>query len=356
MNTYTFEVRREALRRELAERGLDALIVSHAANRWYLCGFELHDPQCNETAGWLVITADGQEKLLTDPRYAEEARRHLADENVFIYSGKRWEAIGTFLGSLGVQTFAYEARSLSMFEHAKLAKRLRLKPVENVVEKLRIIKDADEIKRMKASCALNHRLMKFIEGQLIPGRTEEEISWEIEKYFRENGASGMAFSSIVGVGPNAALPHANPDTTQVRENDLVLIDTGCRFNGYNSDQTRTFWVGSEPSDRFKTVMDLVRKSQQAAIDVLRPGLAFTEAYKVAKAVFEAAGCEQYFTHGLGHGIGLETHEPPSLSALAEGTLKPGMVVTVEPGLYYPDWGGIRWEHMALITEDGCEIM
>jgi len=225
-----------------------------------------------------------------------------------------------------------------------------------VVESLRIIKDDDEIRRMDASIKINHDLFKYIEGQLIPGRTEKEIAWEVEKYFKNNGAEELAFSTIVGVGPNAALPHAIPGDTKIRENDLVLIDTGCRYADYNSDQTRTFWVGSKPSDRFKETMDLVRAAQQAAIDIIKPGLAYVDAYKAARAVFEKAGVEALFTHGLGHGIGLETHEPPSLSRVAQGILEPGMVVTVEPGLYDPAWGGIRWEYQVLITEDGCRVM
>ncbi|MBU1248979.1 MAG: aminopeptidase P family protein [Proteobacteria bacterium] len=356
MNKYTFENRREALRIELLRRNLDAIIVSHAANRYYLSGFELHDPQCNETAGWLVITADGRQRLMTDPRYEDAARRLLPAEDVFVYSGKRWDAIIGCLKGLDVKAFAFEPRAMSIFEHEKLHDQVTLIPAENVVEKLRIIKDADEIERMKASCALNHRLMAHLESQLKPGRTELEIAWEIERFFRENGASELAFDSIVGVGPNAALPHARPDTTTLRENELVLVDTGCRYQGYNSDQTRTFWVGENPSDRFKATKDLVVQAQQAAIDILRPGLTFVEAYRAALAVFEKAAAADRFTHGLGHGIGLETHEPPSLSAQADGVLQPGMVVTVEPGLYYPDWGGIRWEYMALITENGCEIM
>lgn len=356
MNKHTLEQRREALRSLLRGKNLEALIVSHAANRWYLSGFELHDPQCNESCGWLVVTADGREKLLTDPRYEDAALRLFPREDVFIYAGNRWGAIGEFLRGLGLSSFAFEPKGISVFEHEKLAAEVELTPAEGLVEKLRVIKDADEITRMKASCALNHRLMEYIETRLEPGRTEQEISWEIEKFFRENGASEMAFESIVGVGPNAALPHAIPDKTVLRENELVLIDTGCRLNDYNSDQTRTFWVGGTPSDRFKKVKELVTKAQQAAIDILRPGLSFAEAYAAARDVFVRAGVEDRFTHGLGHGIGLETHEPPSLSSVAEGVLKPGMVVTVEPGLYYPDWGGIRWEYMTLITEDGCEVM
>jgi len=227
---------------------------------------------------------------------------------------------------------------------------------DNLVEELRVIKDADEIRRMDASIAINHKLFAYIEGQLEPGKTEEQISWEVEKFFRENGAEEMAFSTIVGVGPNAALPHAIPGQTVIRDNELVLIDTGCRFEDYNSDQTRTFWVGDTPSDRFKKTKELVKEAQQAAIDVIRPGLTYVDAYEAAYGVFKKAGVEAMFTHGLGHGVGLETHEPPSLSKASVGELKEGMVVTVEPGLYDPEWGGIRWEYQVLVTKNGCRIM
>lgn len=348
--------RRENLRRLLAEKELPGLLVSLAANRYYLSGFELHDAQCNESSGWLAITVDNGDFLFTDPRYTEEALRHWDEKRLCVYSNKKFETVGTFLLQHGVKELAFESTAMHLYDHDKLAEHVALTPVKDVVEELRIIKDEDEIRRMEAACALNHRLMEFIPSQLIPGRTEADVAWEVEKFYRENGAEGLSFSTIVGVGPNAALPHANPGQTTVRENELVLIDCGCRLDGYCSDQTRTFWVGDTPSDRFRTTLELVQRSQQAALDILRPGLTFKEAYLASRKVFEKAGCAEYFTHGLGHGIGLETHEPPRLSNIAEGHLKPGMIVTVEPGLYYADWGGIRWEYEALITEDGCRIL
>lgn len=356
MSKNVFEQRRENLKRLLKEKDIPALLVSHAANRYYLSGFELHDPQCNESAGWLVVTADGDDHLYTDPRYLDAARRVWDEDNLFIYSANKHALVGETLADKGVKELAIEPKALHLFDYDKLNELFSLQSRDNVVEELRIIKDEDEIRRMDASMALNHKLFKYIEGELVPGRTEEEIAWLVEKFFRENGAEEMAFSTIVGVGPNAALPHAIPGQDKVRENELVLIDTGCRFEDYNSDQTRTFWVGDKPSDRFKETMDLVRASQQAAIDIIRPGLTYQEAYKAAFEVFEKAGVEKLFTHGLGHGIGLETHEPPSLSKVSVGELKPGMVVTVEPGLYDPAWGGIRWEYQVFVTEDGCRIM
>jgi len=351
-----FEQRRDNLKRLMKEKNIPAMLVSLAANRYYLSGFELHDPQCNESAGWLVVNAGGDDCLFTDPRYFDAARQVWDEDKLFIYAGNKHKLIGEVLHDKGIKQLAFEPKALHLFDHEKLREHFELGGHNNVVEELRIIKDEDEIRRMDASIALNHKLFKYIEGELVPGRTEEEVAWLVEKFFRENGAEELAFSTIVGVGPNAALPHAIPGQEKVRDNEMVLIDTGCRLEDYNSDQTRTFWVGDTPSDRFKETMDLVRASQQAAIDVIRPGLTYQEAYKVAFKVFEDAGVEKLFTHGLGHGIGLETHEPPSLSKIATGELKEGMVVTVEPGLYDPEWGGIRWEYQVLVTEDGCRIM
>ena len=356
MNTDIYRERREKLRRILHDRGIEALLVSHAANRYYLSGFELHDPQCNESSGWVVINASGRDCLFTDPRYTDAAKRVWDEEDLFIYAADKFTLVPETLKARGINTLAFEPRALPVYDHNRLTPDLTLRPADNLVEELRVIKDADEIRRMDASIELNHQLFEYIEHQLIPGRTEEDISWEIEKFFRENKAEGMAFPSIVGVGPNAALPHAIPGTTPLRDNELVLIDTGCRFMDYNSDQTRTFWVGDNPSSRFLETMELVREAQQAAIDVIRPGLPFADAYRAAYSVFERNGVEKLFTHGLGHGVGLETHEPPSLSRVSTGELKPGMVVTVEPGLYDPDWGGIRWEYQVLVTEDGCKVM
>jgi len=356
MNTDIFAQRRENLKRSLKKKGLEALLVSHAANRYYLSGFELHDAQCNESTGWLLVTADGEDFLFTDPRYTDAAKKVWDENNLFIYSTDKHKLVTQVMKDNGIESMGIEPRAMHLFDYDKLYSLTKLYSTTDLVENLRVIKDEDEIRRMDASIQLNHELFEYIEGQLIPGRTEEEIAWEVEKFFREHGAEELAFSTIVGVGPNAALPHSIPGKTKLRENDLILIDTGCRLQDYNSDQTRTFWVGDKPSDRFKETMALVRAAQQAAIDIIRPGLSYKDAYFAAYNVFAEAGVEHLFTHGLGHGVGLETHEPPSLSRAANGVLQENMVVTVEPGLYDPEWGGIRWEYQVLVTKDGCRTM
>ena len=355
MDTQTYERRREALRARLAAEGLEGFLVAHAANRYYLTGFELHDPQCNESAGLLLVTRDG-EWLLTDGRYRDAALRLLPEEAVFIYGSPKVPQVRGFLKDKCPGALGFEDSAISFRLHQDLSEGLMLRPCRNLVEDLRVVKDAAEIELMRRSCALNHAVFRRTESLLAEGRSEAEIAWDLEKLFRDKGAEGLAFPSIVAVDKNAALPHAIPGDTKVSDNCLVLVDMGCRLRGYCSDQTRTFWVGPRPTDHFLQAMERVREAQDAAIAAIRPGARARDAYLAARAVFDKYGVADRFTHGLGHGVGLETHEAPSAGAASEAVFAPGMVVTAEPGLYYPEWGGIRWEYMVLVTEDGCEVL
>ncbi len=356
MDTATFEARRHRLRAALAKAGLDSLLVTHAANRYYLSGFELHDPQCNESSGWLLVTTHGQDWLLTDPRYETAAKRLWPEDQLFIYTAPKMASVRSFLADKAGPTVGFEPGALSFKDHADLAQGLALTPANGLVEALRRIKDADEIKALRASCALNHKVFGQLEALIEPGMTETAIAWEAEKLFRDQGASELAFPSIVAVDANAALPHAVPGADVVPSSGLVLVDMGARLGEYNSDQTRTFWIGGGPSERFRRTMDQVLRAQQAALDIIRPGLPIKDAYMASRQSFEHDGVAAFFTHSLGHGIGLETHEGPSLGSRTQGTFEPGMVITVEPGLYYPDWGGIRWEYMTVVTGDGVEVL
>lgn len=350
--------RREKLRSALRHRNLDALLVSHAPNRYYLSGFELHDPQPNESAGCLIISADGRDWLATDARYQDAAARLWPQEDIFIYGGNTPADLARLLRRSGSRA-GIEAKGISLHFARRLSGAVRglwLEAADGLVERLRCIKDPGEIAALERSFALNHKLMHWVESELIPGRSEAELAWSIECFFRENGAQELAFASIVAVGPNAALPHAVPGETKITDICPVLIDVGCRMEDYCSDQTRTFWVGETPTALFQRTRDLVLEAQDAAIRGLRPGLPLAEAYRLARAVFEKAGEATAFTHGLGHGVGLETHEAPSLSPRGLGVLEAGMTVTVEPGLYYPEWGGVRWEYTVLIEEDGARIL
>ena len=336
--------------------GLDALLISHAPNRYYLSGFELHDPQCNESAGHLCITARGRDWLCTDARYLDAAKRLWDENNIFIYKGNGLAQLRTLLrqeagGRIGVERHILSADAVRELGHG-----LCLVGAQSLVEDMRIIKDAAEIAAMQRSAKLNHRLMEWLYPRLTPGRTEAEISWDIEVYFREHGASELAFANIVAAGPNGALPHYNPGPVPLPAEGPVLIDVGARLDNYCSDQSRTFWIGDTPTPNFMVSMQIVRIAQEAAIAAMRPGMTAAQAYALAYDVFANEGVEAAFTHGLGHGVGLETHEAPSLSPRCHTVLRPGMVVTVEPGLYYPEWGGVRREHMVLVEEEGVRIL
>lgn len=348
-----FAARRERLRALMAARNLPALLVTFAANRYYLSGFELFDSQCNESVGWLIILPSGRDLLMTDARFTDAAKRLWPEEDTLIYGGNKHAALAEMLKGSGVSALGFDPRAVNVFDYEALRAHFELVPVGGLVEELRRIKEPAEIELMRASCGLNHHVMRALTDVLVPGMTEAEAAWQIERLFREAGAEGLSFPSIVGVNQNAALPHAIPGETKVKRESLVLVDAGCRLAGYCSDQTRTFWVGREPSERFQDTKRLVLAAQKAAMAVIRPGVQFADAYRAARGVFEEAGVAGQFTHSLGHGIGLETHEGPSLAPRAEGVFAPGMVVTVEPGLYDAAWGGVRWEFMVVVTEDGC---
>jgi Xaa-Pro aminopeptidase len=352
--------RREQVRPMLRELGLSALLIGSAANRYYLSGFELHDTQCNECAGYVLLrNKDGgrEDWLLTDSRYEDAALRLWPKERLFIYSAPYRKSMRDFLKSLlGTSILGFESEAMQVGMHRALAEELTMEPTQGVVERLRQFKDPEEIAAMERSAAVNHEVFRRLPELLVPGKTERQLAWEIEVLFHELGASETSFASIVAVGPNGALPHAIPGETRIEENQLVLVDIGGRVDDYCSDQTRTFWVGDKPSDRFQETLERVQEAQAKAIAGIRPGARMNEIHQLAVKSFEQYGAADRFTHSLGHGVGLETHEAPRLSPLSTEQLRPGMLVTVEPGLYYPDWGGIRWEHMVLVTPDGCKVL
>ena len=356
MDTARYAARREKLRRLMHAENLGALFVTLDANRYYLSGFELHDHQIDESSGFLLINKNGNDWLCTDSRYHDAAKRIWDENRILVYSAGVPAAINKLVQSTTQGTVGFESAIMSVRFHAPFAEGLDLKPADGLVEKLRIIKEPEEIILMQASAILNHKLMEWLPSALVPGRTEREIAWDVERFFRENGAESLSFPTIAAVGPNAALPHAVPGPDTVTENSCVLIDTGCRLHDYCSDQTRTFWVGDRPSDSFMQTITQVRTAQEKAIAVIRPGAVCSDIYAVARKSLEDDGVAAFFTHGLGHGVGLQVHEEPRLNSRSTAVLEPGMIITVEPGLYYPEWGGVRWEYMVLVTEEGCRII
>lgn len=346
----------DALKELMRRQGVGALLVIHPANRFYLSGFELHDGQCNESSGCLLLRTDGPDWLLTDARFTVEAWRHWPEEHVHVYGSPRVEKIAEFVKSLGVRELWVETHAMCAETYLELGKSLELHAAPRLVEELRTVKDEGELAALRASCALNHRVYAALESALAPGMTERDVAWMLERLFRDGGAEALSFAPIVGFGPNGALPHATPGEASLRPETPVLIDMGGRLGGYCSDQTRTWWVGERPSDEFRRTLDLVREAQGLAIARVAPGVSTDELHSAVKEFFASHGEAEHFTHSLGHGIGLETHEAPGVGPFRPTILRPGMVITVEPGLYYPSWGGVRWEHMVVVTEDGHEVL
>lgn len=345
--------RRTRLRAAMAEAGITHLLVSSPANRYYLSGFELHDGQCTESSGVLLVRQDGPTLLCTDPRFREAALERLPAEAVVIYRRRR--ELAGLLRQHGVEELWVEEDHLCAREYHALAQELTLHAAPPLVEGLRQIKDAAEMARLRASCRRNHEVFAAVPGLMRAGISEAELAWELERRFREAGAEALSFPTIVGFGPNSAKAHAIPGPTRLTPETPVLVDMGCRLADYCSDQTRSFWFGQRPAADFLRALDLVREAQARAMAVLGPGVPVSEPDRVAREFLARHGVAEHFTHSLGHGIGLETHEAPRLSIHDDTILAPGMVVTVEPGLYFP-WGGVRWESMVHITEAGHEVL
>ena len=340
----------------LAQEKIDGLLVLNPSNRYYLSKFELKDVQYNESAGFLIVTLDDV-YLFTDSRYFEEARRYFEQDKIFIYAKDKFNYIRDRLkNKLKISTLGFEYYYFPYEFYDHLSGSFDLVPTKYLIEKIRQIKDERELDKIITSNKLVSEVFDLLPSYFQEGQTEQELAWFIEKFFREKGALELAFPSIVAFGQNAAKPHALPSARKLKKNEVILIDIGCRFQDYCSDQTRTFWFGDKPSTDFTFNFNLVVKAQEKAINFIQPGREIREAYFLVKDFFKSYGVDQYFTHALGHGIGLDTHELPSITPKNENKFEPGMVITIEPGLYYPEWGGIRQEYMVLVTEKGARII
>lgn len=224
------------------------------------------------------------------------------------------------------------------------------------VDDARSIKDAHELDLMRAASAVNDQAMAWLRAQLREGVTEHEIASGLLAEYRRLGAQEHSFSPIVSFGANAADPHHEPDGTRLCAGDVVLFDVGCKRSSYCSDMTRTFFFGGEPSERDREVYEAVRRANEAAEALVAPGVTFAEIDRAARSVIEEAGYGEYFTHRLGHQIGLEDHEPGDVSSTHDEPVRPGQCFSIEPGIYLPGEMGVRIEDLVIVTQDGCEVM
>jgi len=338
----------------------DAFLITRPENRRYLSGYTAEDLSIVESSGVLLVPARGIPVLLTDSRYYLQAEREAADFEIVSVRSSLLEALKRLLPKLGIRRLLFESHYLLHETAIKLInlgkkQRVAMIPVSGVVEKLRTVKSAAEIEMIRKSVHLNELVFKEVYRNLAPGQTEKEVAVAIESAMIRKGAEGVAFPTIVAAGPNAAVPHAVPTDRAINEGETVIIDMGLKLSGYCSDMTRTVVLG-KAGKRIKEIIRLTRKAQQAALKTIRAGITAREADRAARKIIINAGFGNNFGHGLGHGVGLAVHENPSLNRRQRGKLRPGMVVTVEPGIYIPDWGGVRLENMVVVEREGCSLL
>ena len=347
-----------ALRGMLAARGLDAALLSRSAHKRFYSGFRLSDAE-GPTSGWsgsLLVTPDTT-LILADSRYTEQARVEAPDWTLVATAKAMHEELPSLLLEHGIVSLGMEARVMSHAEWAALSEAapgVELHAIDDELVPLRLIKEPGEVDAIRRACALTDACFAHIVEWAAPGMTERDVAWEIESFFRANGAEGLAFDTIALAGPRAAMPHGRPSEARIEAGNVLLIDFGCAVDGYRSDMTRTVFVGDVPDD-IRRRHDAVREAQQAVIDAIEPGVSGQRLDAVARETIERAGFEPY-GHGLGHGIGLETHEPPHVRRSVDHRLEPGMVFSVEPGIYEAGVTGIRIEDIVALTPSGATLL
>jgi Xaa-Pro aminopeptidase len=353
--------RLDRFRSLMAQEALDAFVVAVPENRHYLSGYKADDLLLTESSGYLLISVSGQ-FLLTDFRYEESAKAEAPGFDCTIYSVGFAQVLPDLFSTLAVRRVGFEKDFLTYGRFQEMAEALRaarpsaeIVPSEDLVHRLRIIKDAEEIRRIKASLALTERVLESVWKNLTPGKKEREVAWEIERSIREGGGEAVSFPPIVASGPNAALPHAEPTDRGIGLGESVILDMGSKLDGYCSDMTRT-WVAGEPDAQVKEIYRIVREAQLAAQDAICAGKDSVEVDGVARGIIANAGYGDRFGHGLGHGVGLAVHEKPGLRRHGPTQLEENMVVTIEPGIYLPGIGGVRLENMVRITKNGCDVL
>ena len=347
--------RLDRIRERLEQANVDALLVTNAFNRRYASGF-------TGSNGWLLITADDSQppKLATDFRYLDQAAQESPEFEIVNMKGgmEKWWA--ELAKPLGRGRLGFESHDVTVAAHKQLrdinaklpaSQRPALVQSDQIIEQVRSQKDEAEIALLRQAVRLTDDAFAHAQRTVQTGWTEQRVSWEIEQYARSNGADGMAFESIVAAGPWGARPHARPRDESISEGEPIVIDMGARYKGYCADMTRTIVLG-DCDETFPRIYDIVLAAHETAAQMVEPGMSGKDADQLARQVIADAGYGDQFGHGLGHGVGLQIHEKPYLGTTSKDTLESGMVITIEPGIYLPDWGGVRIEDMGLLDDDG----
>lgn len=342
----------------LTVRGLDAILITHPASRIYLSGFTGDDVAPNSSAGVLLIAATDA-ILMTGSVNVDWAKAEAPGFEVLAWTRPWTKPLAEQIRSHNWTRLGFEDNAIQFATHRDLAAELNgtteFVPLGDAIDRLRAVKSAEEIATLTAATELTDAVFVDATRDLQPGLTERELAWRIEREIRERGAEGVSFPPIVAAGPHGARPHHSPGDRPLAAGEPVVIDMGARLHGYHADLTRTVWIG-EADDRLREVYDVVLAAQQAAVGVLRAGVSGKDVDAAARDVVVVAGYGDYFTHGLGHGVGLRIHEAPSSSQTSEDVLQTGQVLTVEPGVYIPDWGGVRIEDVGVVEVDGFRVL
>ena len=355
-------LRRTTLAERLADLDeVDALLVTGLTNVRYLTGFTGSNGQALVASSENARSAESAESVFfTDGRYTEQSRREVPDMSRVTYAAAFGETLDAEVSRLGVRRLGFEAHHLSVSSHerlvADLADDVELVACDEQVEQIRWVKDDEEIELLNRAQSVTDQAFDDVLETLAIGVTEHQVTRQLEALLRRDGADGLSFESIVAFGENAAEPHHEPTHRTLEEGDIIKMDFGALYGGYHADMTRTVAFG-QPAAELRKIHDTVRQAQQAGIDAVREGVTGAEVDAAARAVIEGAGYGEAFSHGLGHGVGLDIHEGPRLGREFAGhTLPSRAVVTVEPGIYVPGLGGARIEDMVEITPGGCRVI
>jgi len=337
------------VRASLDSAGCDALIVTKPENIRWLTGF-------TGSNGLVVLTADSV-TVVTDGRYQAQLAQQLDEAGVDAQVSITREIRRPVLAAAsGADRIGLESAEVSWADQRRFAEWFQprdLVPTVDLIEAHRRIKDEGEIDRLRAAAAIADDALTLLKPELSNHRSERWIARNLDATMLELGADDLSFDTIVAAGTNSARPHATPCERVLQDGDMVVMDFGAKVDGYGSDMTRSFLLG-QPSDRQRAVFDAVIEAQAAGVAAVRAGIEEREIDRICRSTLEQHGLADAFVHGTGHGIGLEIHENPILSTRASGILRSGYVVTVEPGVYLPDLGGVRIEDSVVVTESGCE--
>lgn len=338
------------VRRHLAALRLDGLLVFHIPHVRYLTRFSGSNGLC-------VVTRQKQH-FLTDRRYRDQSRAEIEGWEIHVTPKSLLEEVGKRRLLKGAGRVGFESVHTSVEAHASMKKLFpgsSLVRTKSLIEGIAAVKDEAEVESIRAAVRITERVFQKLLGVLAPGLTEQEVAAEIGYWHRRYGADADAFEPIVASGVRGALPHARPSAKKIKPGELVTLDFGCVLHGYHCDLTRTVAVG-RPSPRAKRIYQIVLDAQCRAIEAARPGMRTSALDRVARSAISRKGLGKYFSHSLGHGLGIEIHEELRLSAQSRETLRVGNVVTIEPGIYIPGFGGVRIEDDVVLRDGGCEVL